>query len=61
MTHISPLVPVLSNAPGVLRITEQDTLTTGLNANRRASSVNEAITLSFTAGHKNDEKLTQLC
>ncbi len=49
------MIPVLSSAPGLLRITEQDSLTTGLNANRRATSVNDAITLSFTAGQEDDE------
>ncbi len=52
---ITTLIPVMSNASGVLRITEQDTLTTGLYANRRAAYVNESITLSFTAGHEDDE------
>ncbi len=52
---ITTLIPVMSNAAGVLRLTEQDTLTTGLYANRRAAYVNESITLSFTAGHEDDE------
>ncbi len=56
VTHyIVTLIPDLSSAPGVLRITEQDTLTTGLYANRRAAYVNDTITLSFTAGHEDDE------
>ncbi len=46
---------VLSSAPGVLRITKQDSLTSVEFPNRRASFVNDAITLSFTAGHEDDE------
>ncbi len=49
------MIPVLSNAPGVLLITEQDSLTFVEFPNQRASSVNDAITLSFTAGHEDDE------
>ncbi len=52
---IVTLIPVLSNAPGVLTITKQDSLTTEEFPNRRESSVNDAITLSFTAGHEDDE------
>ncbi len=56
VTHyIATLIPVLSSAPGVLRITKQDSLTSVEFPNRRASSVNDAITLSFTAGHEDDE------
>ncbi len=50
------MIPVLSSDPGVLRITKQDALTTAEFPNRRATSVNDAITLSFTAGHENDER-----
>ncbi len=52
---IVTLIPVLSNAPGVLIITEQDSLTSAEFPNRRNSDVNDAITLSFTAGHEDDE------
>ena len=52
---IVTLIPVLSNAPGVLIITEQDSLTSVEFPNRRESYVNDAITLSFTAGHEDDE------
>ncbi len=55
MTHIATLIPVLSSAPGVLRITKLDSLTSVEFPNRRASSINDAITLSFTAGHEDDE------
>ncbi len=48
------MIPVLSSAPGVLRITEQDSLTSVEFPNRRESYVNDVITLSFTAGHVND-------
>ncbi len=46
---------VLSSGPGVLRITMSDYLTTRLNFNRGAANVGDNITLSFTAGHVNDE------
>ncbi len=52
---IVTLIPVLSNAPGVLIITEQDSLTSAEFPNRRNSYVNDDITLSFTAGHEDDE------
>ena len=52
---IVTLIPVLSNAPGVLIIIEQDSLTSVEFPNRRESYVNDAITLSFTAGHEDDE------
>ncbi len=39
----------------MLRITKQDSLTSVEFPNRRASSVNDTITLSFTAGHEDDE------
>ncbi len=54
-SYIVTLIPVLSSDPGVLRITEQDSLTSVEFPNRRACSVNDTITLSFTAGHEDDE------
>ncbi len=47
---------MISSADGVLQITSQDPLTTGLtNANRTGASNGASISLSFTAGHVGDD------
>ncbi len=46
-----------SRTPGILKITSQDPLTTGLNANRTGAHSGRSISLSFTAGHFGDNEM----
>ncbi len=47
---------MISSADGVLQITSQDPLTTGItNANRTGASNGAGISLSFTVGHVGDD------
>ncbi len=48
-------IAVTSSAVGSLKIVSQDSLTTGINANRTAASNGAGISLSFTAGHVGDD------